>query len=363
MQNLILTHPFSDENNSYVPVDIISPSSATNGRSIVFFLHSNSFSFGYIRVPDKTNITTTELIRVNDIDTTMSFDYQYISNFVYFPEGVDSQYFFIYSGALYSVRLDRLTLQRSPPNIDDSCDRLAYNGDHAFYAYCNSEQASFTYSTDEETIDAQSNIGTDGIPYVCMSSDSIFQVYLNSTDQSTVVQHNGQRNFTTSGQNLTFGECYDEDTFFLVNDQGIKVLRPSDGSFSTISSSHNSRSFVVFDGPYLVAQGDDPPRVTLYDTSLQSIVAWSGSAMAVGVITDLTLAPSSTSLTAPVPTTTLPVPSTSVPPMSAPTTPTTTPTVPSPTKDTLLKSGELAGIGVAVFVLVVLFSAILITIW
>lgn len=346
VQNRTVTYPYSDR--YYVPVDIISPSDATNGMSVVFFVDTERFSFGYV---DITDIANPELISVNEITTMPPLDYQYISNLVYFPDGIDSQYLFISNGVFYTLQLRRGNLDSStPPNIDGSCDRIAYNGDHAFYAYCDSEQASFTYDTSEKMIEALTSISDGGIPYVCTTSDSTFQVYLNTTDQSTVVEHD-QRNFTTSGQNFTYGECYDGDTFFLVNDQGIKVFRPSDGSFSTISSSRScsSGNLVVFDGPYLVAQGDDPPLVTLYDTSLQPIVAWSGSAMAAGVITDLRVVPSSTELT--------------TPPITPPITPVpTTTSTESPTP--ILTVAELTGIIVlVVLILAVLVTTLLITVW
>ena len=358
VQNRSLRLQRSYENNTYIPVDI---SLNDDGTTVVFYLNSDAFCFGYIDVPDIANA----MIHSRMCDTRISFDYQYISNFVFFPPGIDEQYFFIHSGVLYSIQLQRGTGLSPRISIDGSCNRLAYSGDHAFFAYCNSEQTSLTYDTDVDMI-----LPTNGLPYVCSgASRSTFQVYLNSTDQSTVVQHD-QQNFTTSGENFTFGVCYDDDTFFLVNDQGVVVLRPSNNSFSTISS--GSSSMVVFDGPYLAAQDDDPPRVTLYNMSLQSIVEWNGLAMAVGVITDLKVVPSSTSLAAPASSTSLAasvsastsptsspmlVPSTSTPPLlPTPTTPTPTPTVPSPTNKTL-KKGELAGIvAAAVVVFVVLIS-------
>jgi hypothetical protein len=211
-------------------------------------------------------------------------DYQYISNFVPYP--TQGQVVFILRGVIYGIRYDRFSVHTFSSLGDITCNHLEYAGDDRFYTYCADGQAKI-FDTNSLSVTNASSL----TPYTCPGVDgTLFKVQ--QTNQDTIIQYSDM-NYRTPGVNFTTGICYNTDTFiFMDSVEGTKAFRPSTGLVYPISSSSRDRKMVIFRGPYAVVYRDSPPEVLLYNSSFSLIVNFSvGTAVSVGIITDLTIEP------------------------------------------------------------------------
>lgn len=269
-------------NNNCVPLDIV----RFEGRLIVLCLEDLQTLRSCDIIVNHTDIAQSILkhcyLLHNFGSSITEADYQSISNFVSYPS-VQTELVFILRGNIYGIRYESFNAHFFTSLNDVSCDRLQYAGDDIFYVYCASGQT-FVYNTDTSLVDNASLL----IPFKCPQSDeTLFKV--RPTAQDTIVRYN-DRNYRTSGRNFTTGECYDTDTFFLVDSvEGTKAFRQSSASFRIISNSSRDRNILVFDGPYSVVYRTTPTEVALYDPSFQYTVdlLTVTAAHAVGVIPDL----------------------------------------------------------------------------
>lgn len=194
-------------------------------------------------------------------------DYSYISNFVSYDD--QHQVLFTVRGDVYGIRIDRQTVRPYSSLGDSSCNSLQYAGDHMFYAYCMSGDAK-VYNTDQEDFHNTSI----AIPYACPSGTPSTLFRVQQTVQGTVV-HYDSMDYRTTGLNFTNGECYDMDTFFLLDIvEGTKLFRQSSGTFQLISNSSRDRNLAVFNGPYVVVYRAGPTEVVLYDPFQVAVYLW-----------------------------------------------------------------------------------------
>lgn len=298
-------------------------------------------------------------------------DYSYISNFVLYDD--QRQVLFAVRGVVYGIRIDRQTARPYSSLDDVSCNRLQYAGNHIFYAYCASGEAK-VYNTDQEEF---RNAGL-AIPYACPSSSAetpstLFQVQ--QTHQGTVVYHDSL-DYNTTGLNFTNGECYDGDTFFLLDSvEGTKLFRQSLGTFQVISESSRDRNLVVFNGPYVVVYRTGPTEVVLYDPLFQVVVnLFVEMPVAVGVVTNIEMQPqaSSATSTATLTSATIVSPTKATPPPTrSPVLTTLATAVPSATTPPILPStlpratkvaGWVGG-GVAIAIIIAFFLFLAVLLW
>ncbi len=209
---------------------------------------------------------------------TKPSSYSDISNFAFFPEG--RQFLFTIGSGLEGLYLDRPSVQSYRIYPNPSCDRLLYMGDHKLYMYCRSGEV-LMYDIDNPT-DPSSLNSSRGINFTCPFTFTLRQ----TADNGTMIRYNNIIS-NIGGGNLTFGRCYGERNFIIVDSvEGIKELDTNTGFVRRIANSSNfAQVLFLLEGPSIVGQRTDPsPEVVVYDENIEPVLRWPGSALAVGVV-------------------------------------------------------------------------------